>query len=625
MPGRTNNRRARRPAIDGSIPLLGFLDEQYTPQCLVGRSATTRRHYRDAVRHLQRFLDREPRVDDLTDDTLAALLCSMRDVGYTAKSLDNTRQNLLRLGRTAFESGLLPAKPFIPNPTARSERLEPWSAAEVERIILSARTMPGDVADIPARLWWPALVLLMLDTGCTVREALGLPAAAYNRERGTIAVGLYVLRLHRLTAFAISDRLVFATADHRLLPWTLDVNRSQPLLELCCRYKELLSRADLPYDGNNLFDRLRSTRRTTEPADVLDRINLDARFTPRPGRPDVPAPDPKESAAAKRSTAKRSAADRPAGPAVWRIGNNSDRTLKRFFEDAYRPRRLNRAASNTIGCYRRSILRLGDYAACDVTLDQFSDWLLEGFLIWLDDSGRFSPHTINNSYRSPLLALWNFAYKRKLIDERPGDVPKLHTPKRQPQSWSQEELASLLRAAAETTGLMSGIPAGRWWSALLMTLYDTGLRISALLAAECRQLDLSTGWLMIPAEVQKQNADQSFLLHPDTLRAIARTRPETRDCLFPHPWTTHHPLTSRFKEILSRAGLPHGRKDVFHKLRRTHATYLAAATDLKHVQASLGHSSPAVTLAYIDPTKAPHVVRATDILPRPAVKQEGVA
>ena len=59
-------------------------------------------------------------------------------------------------------------------------------------------------------------------------------------------------------------------------------------------------------------------------------------------------------------------------------------------------------------------------------------------------------------------------------------------------------------------------------------------------------------------------------------------------------------LFKRYEGILRRAGLAHGRRDKFHKLRRTTASNFEAAggnaTDL------LKHSARSVTLAYLAPT-----------------------
>jgi len=111
--------------------------------------------------------------------------------------------------------------------------------------------------------------------------------------------------------------------------------------------------------------------------------------------------------------------------------------------------------------------------------------------------------------------------------------------------------------------------------------------------------------LRVPAELQKQNADQVFDL-PDGCVTSVLTILNFHECrqLFPWPYDQNREdwpaLVARFRKILRAAGLPSGRKDLFHKIRRTTASHLAKAGG--DATAMLGHSSEAVTLGYLDPT-----------------------
>jgi integrase len=68
--------------------------------------------------------------------------------------------------------------------------------------------------------------------------------------------------------------------------------------------------------------------------------------------------------------------------------------------------------------------------------------------------------------------------------------------------------------------------------------------------------------------------------------------------------------------ILIAAGLPHGPKDKFHKIRKTTASHIAKAAGASMASAVLGHSDVEVTKRYIDPTIAGSNVDATSYLPR---------
>ena len=55
--------------------------------------------------------------------------------------------------------------------------------------------------------------------------------------------------------------------------------------------------------------------------------------------------------------------------------------------------------------------------------------------------------------------------------------------------------------------------------------------------------------------------------------------------------------------MLTATGLPAGRRDLFHKIRRTSGRAVAKAGGMAAAQEHLGHTDPATTKAYIDPTQ----------------------
>jgi integrase len=235
-------------------------------------------------------------------------------------------------------------------------------------------------------------------------------------------------------------------------------------------------------------------------------------------------------------------------------------------------------------------------------------------MVWTMAAG-FSAATANR-HRATLCAIWRFARRKRWIATEPLDVDKIRIKKRVPDAWSIDQLGRILEACAAQQGRVCGIPASRWWVAFVLNLYDTGLRVGAALAARTEHLDPASGFLFVPAEAQKQKSDQVFHLHPQTLAAIAETRPADRDLLFPCSYNRHG-LLDAYREILRQAGLPCDRRSLFHKLRRTSATFVADALGEEAAMKHLDHSCMAVTKAYLDPTKIRRTVRASDVLPRP--------
>ena len=268
------------------------------------------------------------------------------------------------------------------------------------------------------------------------------------------------------------------------------------------------------------------------------------------------------------------------------------------------------------------IRRLANFTGHEVTLDELKDDLINDWMAWQIERGCV-PETANGCM-AHVLALWRYAWKKRLVEELPRDVEKIRTPKRIPEAWSQRELAQILEACAATEGAIAGIAAAKWWIMFVLASYDSGLRLNTLLSLRTEDLDPERGIVFVHFEDQKHKADQVFRLHPDTLAAIAETGVDDRELLFPIPWKTYKPLSPRYKAILNRAGLPFGHRDLFHKLRRTHGTFVFDVAGEDAAIESLGHASRQVARAsYIDMRKVTRHQFAADVLPRPDWKRPG--
>jgi integrase len=210
-------------------------------------------------------------------------------------------------------------------------------------------------------------------------------------------------------------------------------------------------------------------------------------------------------------------------------------------------------------------------------------------------------------YRAKLRALANFAFRRGAMPTAP-DLPALREPRRVPFAWTMEQLGTMFAAVRECPQVVHGedweLPFAVWLCALLLCIWDSGERLGALLRVEWHNLDWTSGRLIVPAEVRKgRTEDKSFSLHPQTLAALkvlhdARKPTAGNQLVFewPHSVST---LNTWYRRILRGANLPHGRKQMFHAMRRTVASfYKAAGGDPTRL---LGHSTPAVTEVYLSP------------------------
>jgi len=211
--------------------------------------------------------------------------------------------------------------------------------------------------------------------------------------------------------------------------------------------------------------------------------------------------------------------------------------------------------------------------------------------------------------RAQIRALWEFAARRGLTDRWPQIRP-IRVPERVPMAWTTEELQRLLDAAGERQGAIAGVPAGKWWRAALLACYDTGERIAAILGVEWR--DVTSRGLMFRAENRKGSTRDLWRPITQTCHeAIEATR---TDRVLVWEWDRCPSNLWRHLGMICRAaGLPDDRGSKFHRIRKTHASYAAAAG--LDAQRLLDHASPKTTKAYLDP----RIVRppdATDVLPK---------
>lgn len=244
-----------------------------------------------------------------------------------------------------------------------------------------------------------------------------------------------------------------------------------------------------------------------------------------------------------------------------------------------------------------------------------------------------------NSYRAKILAVWNYARRPRfkalgLAGADPPDVDRTAEVLNDPTAWRVDEVGRLLDVAAMASGHVGKVLACDWWVALVLTIYDTGLRINATMHLPAGAVDLETGGLVVSGETQKQRRGQWFRLDGQTVEALRLIDPGHAERLFPWPWDRREDgtwngdwktLREHFKGLLRRAklikpGVP-TRKELFHKLRKTTGTYLAANAGEEAARDHLGHSSVAVTKRYEDPRLLPASSKV-EALPRPSYQRQ---
>jgi integrase/recombinase XerC len=268
--------------------------------------------------------------------------------------------------------------------------------------------------------------------------------------------------------------------------------------------------------------------------------------------------------------------------------------------------RAARAANNTVINYRRD-------------LEHFRRYLLKGTSAVVARGARIDPDLIAAEHvRSYLAELLRRGASRATVQRRlfaikayfrwreavgkPNPVRtirSLKTPKRLPQTLSEEDTAKLIEADNQKNRRASVRD-----RAIMEVLYSAGLRVSELTALDWRDIDEELGMVMVRSG--KGHKDRLVPLGEPALDALGAWRDEMPGQTSPEgPVITNlrgKRLTPRsVQKILARriteAGVdtsisPHG-------LRHCFATHLLnAGADLRSIQEMLGHSSLATTQRY---------------------------
>lgn len=300
-----------------------------------------------------------------------------------------------------------------------------------------------------------------------------------------------------------------------------------------------------------------------------------------------------------------------------------------FFNDVYRIYHPSLRSRNTVSQYE-SVCRVLDrhnrerHGRPAVTCDLSAELILGSAARLVNDCGR-SPATGNRVIRTAA-AMWREAAKRGYAARLPDEpLPQYDEPKRLPVAWKPDEFRRVLEATELETGYVGPIPAASWFLGLELFVFWTGARISAVMSVKVADLDATENTVRIDADSQKHRADGLHDLPPDLVDLLGSWGLRERgvgtlfgDWPFDRGQPSWRALNRRLAAILKRADLPATRRDMWHKIRRTHATQITAKKGIAVAQKMLGHSSSKVTERYVDPTQVPRD-RATEILDSPMV------
>lgn len=159
---------------DSESLVTEFLDSVYFPLRLRGKSPRTLALYRRSIAMFAKHLERPARLTDFTDLSVSSHLHALEAAGKAPHTIDKERSQLLALWRFACDRRLLRHYPTIMR--SRLPKRDPiaWTSDQLRQLFKAIDREPGELAGIPARLWWRALHLVMWDTSERIGALLKL-------------------------------------------------------------------------------------------------------------------------------------------------------------------------------------------------------------------------------------------------------------------------------------------------------------------------------------------------------------------------------------------------------------------------------------------------------------------
>lgn len=315
-------------------------------------------------------------------------------------------------------------------------------------------------------------------------------------------------------------------------------------------------------------------------------------------------------------------------------------TIRAFFANAHRGHLEPTTASD----YETQINHFERYFAADLAtrgeptrpprLADLTSRHLYAAMNWQLARGRSKPTA--DKVRRAILAIWNKA--AELSDGQlayPGKVRGLKKPAYEPTAWTIDEFGRLLWGAGQLQGYVGPFRLAFWFPALLRTVYNTGLRISATMAIRRTWINITSRRLVIDPSVQKDDEGRTVGLLPETMDALSPLLTNGKDGPF-DDWPFDRggiqwpALTHTLRQAIIAAGLAETeqqitRRDLWHKIRRTFATQIYIATkSIEDVKRRLGHSSIEVSYRYVDFAQT-GAASEIDLLPKPNAQPLRVA
>jgi len=299
--------------------------------------------------------------------------------------------------------------------------------------------------------------------------------------------------------------------------------------------------------------------------------------------------------------------------------------LSRVIEGFLLHKTASGLSPNTLRNYKNQLRRFQDWTK-NPPINEISPRNLEEFFQFLQKEfqithvcgitpitpRKLSPKTVNNAWGS-LSVFWRWT-TREFDIENPLRVkpPKAHIKPISP--ITMEEVEKLLKACEfaqerepyNRCAYRSSRPTKKRDKALILTLLDTGIRVSELCGIDVGDLDLNSGRILVTGKGKKS---RYVYLGKLSRRAIwkylaerfPKEKPKQDEPLYVDQWGLRRLSGNSIRLLINRLGIKVGIENVHpHRFRHTFAIqFLRNSGDVFTLQQLLGHSSLDMVRKYL--------------------------
>lgn len=203
--------------------------------------------------------------------------------------------------------------------------------------------------------------------------------------------------------------------------------------------------------------------------------------------------------------------------------------------------------------------------------------------------------TIENE-AAKLKAMASFAAVRGIIP--PLQMKVTHARPPAPRALLKHQIRSLFQAAERAKGRIGGIERSTYFVAFFSLCWDTAERAGAIHQLDRGDIDLA-GREVLFRNRKGNGRELRRPIRRSTAKALAKLW-ATADREKPFAVVKFASIYFHMNKIMAAAGIPPEKRNKFHALRRSHASYVHAAGG--DAREALDHSSEAVTWKwYLDP------------------------